>query len=157
MEHINEYASKGVGNTALGLGIGALGLQALGGGLGGLFGNNCCPDNMPINRYEAGQQARIAELETEVKLRDANTYTDGKLLEFYKYVDRKFAGVDAQLCQQNVVNAQITANISCMQNTINTLTALTKTVVPIDNICPRPMAQFNSWVAPTTETTTTTP
>lgn len=36
-----EYASKAVGGTALGLSIGALGLQLLGGGLlnGGLFGN----------------------------------------------------------------------------------------------------------------------
>lgn len=38
-----EYASKGVGNTALGLGIGALGLEFLKNGglnLGNLFGNN---------------------------------------------------------------------------------------------------------------------
>lgn len=45
----NGYASKGLAGTALGLGIGALGVQALGGGmnglLGGLFGNNCCRNN----------------------------------------------------------------------------------------------------------------
>lgn len=34
-----EYASKGVGNTALGLSIGALGVELLNGGLGGLLGN----------------------------------------------------------------------------------------------------------------------
>lgn len=34
-----EYASRGVANTALGLSIGALGVEALSGGFGGLLGN----------------------------------------------------------------------------------------------------------------------
>ena len=80
-----EFASKGVAGTALGLGAGALGVELLRGGLSGLFGGQAvCNENMPVNRYEAQQNARIAELETEVKLRDANTYTDQKLLEVYK-------------------------------------------------------------------------
>jgi hypothetical protein len=40
-----------------------------------------------------------------------------------------------------------------MQNTINGLAALTKTVIPITNVCPEPMAKYNSWTAPTTTTT----
>ena len=51
-----------------------------------------------------------------------------------------------------VINAQVTANLACMQNTVNTLSGLTKTVIPIASICPEPMARYNSWVAPTTET-----
>lgn len=158
MEHENAYASKGVAGTGLGLGIAgtALGLlNANGGGLGGLFGNgNCgCNEDHMVNRYEAAQSARIAELETEVKLRDANTYTDGKILDLYRYVDGRFNGVEAQICQQSVVNAQITANIACMQNAINTLNGLTKTVIPIDGICPEPMKMYNSWTAPTTTAT----
>lgn len=105
---------------------------------------------MPVNRYEATQAARIAELETEVKLRDANTYTDGKLLELYKYVDGKFGCIEAQICQQNVYNATNTAAISCINNQIATLMSLTKVVVPAQNICPEPMAKYNAWVAPTT-------
>ena len=70
----------------------------------------------------------------------------GKLRD---YVDRRFDGVNAQLCQQAVINAQTTANISCMQNTINTLSGLTKTVIPITSVCPEPMPQYNSWTAPT--------
>jgi hypothetical protein len=103
-----------------------------------------------VNRYEATQSARIAELETEVKLRDSNIYTDNKILSLYQYVDGKFNGLEAQICQQNVVNAQVASNIACMQGAINTLQGLTKTVVPIDNVCPNPMPQFNSWTAPTT-------
>ena len=153
MEYENKYASKGVAGAGLGLGIAGTALGVMAGGLNGtgLFGNNrcACSEDHMVNRYEATQQARIAELETEVKLRDANTYTDAKILDLYKYVDGKFGGIEAQICQQNVVNAQVTANISCMQNNINTLLALTKTVIPIDNVCPASMPQFNSWVAPT--------
>ena len=98
--------------------------------------------------------ARIAELETEVKLRDANAYTLGEINKVRNYVDAKFDAVNAQLCNQAVVNAQITANISCMQNTISTLSGLTKTVIPITSVCPEPMPQYNSWTAPTAATTT---
>jgi hypothetical protein len=37
-----------------------------------------------------------------------------------------------------------------MQNTINTLSGLTKTVIPITSVCPEPMPMYNSWTAPTT-------
>jgi hypothetical protein len=82
--------------------------------------------------------------------RDASKTDD---LEMYKYVDGRLRGIEAQMCQQAVVNAQVSANLSCLQNTVATLSGLTKTIIPIDNVCPAPMPQFNSWVAPTTTTT----
>lgn len=103
-----------------------------------------------VNRYEAAQSARIAELETEVKLRDANTYTLTEMGKLRDYVDRRFECVNSAINQQAVINAQVTANLACMQNTINTLSGLTKTVIPIASICPEPMPQYNSWTAPTT-------
>lgn len=149
-----EYASKGVAGAGLGLGIAgtALGLLNGNGGLGGILGggNNHCGNGAYVNRYEAEQAARIAELETEVKLRDANTYTLGELNKMRNYVDAKFDAVNAQLCSQAVVNAQVTANLSCLQNTVATLSGLTKTVIPIGNVCPAPMPEYNSWTAPTT-------
>lgn len=151
----NRYASKGVAGTGLGLGIAGTALGVLAGGLGnnGILGahtaNGGCSEDHFVNRYEVEQSARIAELETEVKLRDANTYTDQKMLEMYKYIDGKFTGVEAQLCQQSVVNAQVAANLSCLQGTVATLQGLTKTVIPIDNVCPEPMKRYNSWTAPT--------
>lgn len=158
MEHEN-YASRGVAGAGLGLGIAGTALGLLSGGLNGLNlgsigGNAYCHENMPINRYEASQAARIAELETEVKLRDANTYTDTKLLDFYKYVDGKFGCIEAQINQQNVYNATNTAAISCINGQIAQLMALTKTVIPTSSICPEVMTRYNSWVAPTTPTTT---
>lgn len=181
METERNYASKGLAGTALGLGIGALGVEVLRGGLGGILGgvatpanaastigndaliaamvasaSKCsCNEDHTVNRYEAAQSARIAELETEVKLRDANTYTDQKMLEMYQYVDGRLRGVESQLCQQAVVNTQVAANLSCLQKTVDTLSGMTKTVIPIGNICPEPMARYNSWTAPTTETPAT--
>lgn len=157
MEHENNYASKGVAGTALGIGIGALGAELLGGNLGNIFGGGrgaCDYGHMGVTRREADMAAEIAELKTEKKLLESNTYTDGKILDLYRYVDGKFAGVETQLCQQNVLNTQVAANLACLTNTVNTLSALTKTVIPIDNVCPAPMAKYNSWVAPTTTPTT---
>jgi hypothetical protein len=75
-------------------------------------------------------------------------------LELYKYVDGRFRGIEAQIASQAVVNAQITANLSCLQNSVAALSGLTKTVIPIGNVCPEPMPAYNSWTAPTAGTTT---
>jgi hypothetical protein len=126
--------------------------MAGGNGLGGLFnvnGNCGCNEDHFVNRYEASQSARIAELETEVKLRDSNIYTDSKILDLYKYVDGKFGCIESELCQQRVYNATNTSAIACINGQIATLMALTKTVIPADNVCPQPMAMYNSWTAPT--------
>lgn len=154
-----EYASKGVAGSGLGLGIAGTALGVLNGGLGNLLsgtgnGNCGCNEDHWVNRYEAAQSARISELETEVKLRDANTYTLTEMGKLRDYVDHRFSGVEAQLCNQSVTNAQITANLSCMQGNIATLMGLTKTIVPITNVCPEPMKLYNSWTAPTAPTTT---
>lgn len=155
-EYDAKYASRGVAGAGLGTGIAGLSLgvlNALGtGGLNGLLGGcggNCCSEDHAVNRYEAGQSARIAELETEVKLRDANVYTMTEMGKLRDYVDRRFEGIGAQLNAQSVINAQVAANLSCMQGNIATLMGLTKTIIPIGNVCPEPMPALNSWTAPT--------
>ena len=153
VEHDN---TRGIATGGLTTGIIGTALGAMNSGiLPGLFGgnayncNNGCAGQV-VNRYEAAQSARIAELETEVKLRDANTYTLTEMGKLRDYVDRRFECVNSAINQQAVINAQVTANLACMQNTINTLSGLTKTVIPIASICPEPMPQYNSWTAPTT-------
>lgn len=150
----SHYARRGVGNTALGLSIGALGAELLGGGIGGIFGGgrSGCGEHQ-YSRYDAEKDATIARLETEVKLRDANTFTMGEMGKLRDYVDGKFAHIEHQLCDQRVYNTANTSAVACMQSQIATLMSLTKTYVPITNVCPQPMAQFNSWTAPTTPTT----
>lgn len=155
MVEVENYASKGVAGAGLGLGIAGTALGLLqNGSLGGILGGIGCNNQHYVNRYEADQSARIAELETEVKLRDANAYTLGEMNKIRNYVDAKFDSINAQMCSQAVVNAQVTANLSCLQNTVATLSGMTKTVIPIANICPEPMPQYNSWTAPTTGATT---
>ena len=144
-----EYANKGVAGTGLGLGIAGTALGLLNNGnLGSILSGNC--NQNYVNRYEAAQAARLAELETEVKLRDANSYTLTEMNKMRNYVDSKIDAINAQLCNQAIINTQVTANLSCLQNTVNTLSGLTKTIIPIDNICPPPMERYNSWTAPTT-------
>ena len=155
MEIENKYASKGVAGAGLGLGIAgtALGLlqgNGLNGILGGWGNGNCVPsESMPVTRYDAGKDARIAELETEVKLRDANIYTDSKLNDLRNYVDAKLAVVNDKLCAQAVHNATNDAVLGCLQGQVAQLQGLTKIIVPAANICPTPMPQYNSWTAPT--------
>jgi hypothetical protein len=155
-----NFCSKAVGGTALGLSIGAGALalnNASGGGLlGGLFGGgNCaCSDNIAVNRYELNQQKEITNRDTEIAYLKGRSENREEALELYKYVDGRFRGVEAQIAAQAVVNAQLTANISCMQNSIAVLNGLTKTVIPIGNVCPSPMPEFNSWTAPQAAATT---
>jgi hypothetical protein len=155
MEHENAYASKGIGGTALGLAIGGLGTQFLGGGLGNLFGGkNACPEDHMVTRFEAEQSGKIAELQTQVKLLESNIYTDQKIADVYERLGARIGAVEASVNQQAVINAQITANLGCMQANIAALQGLTKTIIPIGNICPPPMEKFNSWTAPNAAATT---
>ena len=141
MEIENKYARKGVAGSGLGLGIAGTALGLLNGGLGNILGNgwggNCVnSDSMPVTRYDAGKDARIAELETEVKLRDANIYTDQKLNDLRNYVDAKTAVINDKLCAQAVHNATNDAVLGCMQGQIAQLMGLTKLVVPNTSVCP---------------------
>lgn len=74
-------------------------------------GNGCCNTCQPVcnedhyvNRYESGKDARIAELETEIKLRDANVYTLGQMNDMRNYVDGQFREIRDSLCGQAVIN-----------------------------------------------------
>ena len=84
-----------------------------------------------------------------MKLRDANVYTMSEMNKLRDYVDRKFECVNSSISAQSVINAQMAANLSCMQGNIATLMGLTKTIIPITNVCPEPMPALNSWTAPT--------
>ena len=154
-----EYGSKGVAGAGLGLGIAGTALGLLNGnGLGGILGGNAwgagmCHENMPVNRYEASQSARIAELETEVKLRDANAYTLGEINKVRDYVDRRFERVECSINQQAVYNATNNAALNCIQGQVAQLYGLTKLVVPNGSICPG-WGDVTVSITPTTTPTT---
>lgn len=111
MEYENKYASNSKGNAALTTGIigtAGVGLGLLGNLLGtNVMGGNCapaCSENMPVTRYELGQESRISELQSQIALRDSNIYQDQKSLELYKYVDGELKDIRATLCAQAVTN-----------------------------------------------------
>ena len=155
MEMENNFASRGVAGTALGLGAGALGVSLLNGGLGNIFGGCGCNGNAGYySRYDAEKDAKIANLETEVKLRDANFYSLSEVGKLRDYMEHRFDKVEHELSDQRVYNAVNTTTIGCIKNDVAELMALTKMIIPASSICPPVMPQYNSWVAPTTPTTT---
>ena len=109
-----NYASNGKGNLGVTLGAVGTGLALLGnsgncgngGLLGGLFGGNraCSAESAGVSRSEAEKDALIAELKTEVKLRDSTIYTDQKSLALYQYIGEQLKEVRADLCAQKVHN-----------------------------------------------------
>lgn len=123
---IHNVASKGVANAGLTTGIigtslGALnalgngGMGLLGGLLGGGCGNMACSENMLVNRYELGQAKEIESLKSQIALRDANTYSDQKLLEMYRYIDGKLNEINGVLCGQAVQNQATKDSFQLMQ------------------------------------------
>ncbi len=161
----------GITGTALGL------LNNNGGLLSGLFGggrstnsnelshgyDGHCSHNTVVNRRElqlekelvqgmAAKDAIIAKLEgeryTDNKVQEAVNRIDNLLYRLDTKTTEKFAGVDAQFAAQGIVNGQVTANLACMQQTIATLQGVTKTIIPITNVCPEPMPKYNGWVDP---------
>ena len=159
---MGDYASKGVAGSGLGLGIAGTALALLNGnGLGGLFGNN--------SAMLAGNAAvaSLAEKDAEIGQLKAEKYTNDKLAETYINLnaqinkvagdlvtlslnnERRISNLDAQ------VSALATATNSAIAGINNTLSQLTKTIIPQSAICPEVMPRFNSWVAPTTTTPST--
>lgn len=150
-----EFASRGVAGTGLGLGIAGTALGVLNGGLGNILGGmaagcGCANgDNMPVNRYEAAKDAKIAELEVAVSLRDATAYTLGEVGKLRDYFEGKFDRIEGRLCEQATYNAANTASVNCLAGQIQQLYSLTKLVIPNASVCP---GWGNVTVAPATTT-----
>lgn len=131
-ENTNRYASKGVAGTALGIGIGAGVLSLLNGGILGAraaaapapaSASGDCSENTPVTRYELAQESKIAELQSQIALRDANTYGDQKMLELYKYLDGELKDIRSTLGNQAVHNQRtedsfvlVRQDLQCVKN-----------------------------------------
>ena len=155
----NEYASKGVAGSGLGLGIAGTALALLGnnGGLN-LFGNNRCGYNcqeqfVTRKEFELGQQ--LAAKDSEIGLLRADKYTDQKIVETYQNLQAQINALKesqyAVNLQQATLNATQTATIACMQQQIAQLQSLTKMVVPNTSVCP---GWGNVTITPSAATTT---
>lgn len=157
-----EYASKGVAGAGLGLGIAGTALGLLNGGFGNFLGGAAvCGENTPVTRYEMTMAQELAAKDGRIALLEADKYTDQKIVEVYKDLERQLNGVAAEVranknaqdavnCQQAVYNGTNTATIACIQQQVAALQGLTKLIVPKESVCPEPMDRYNSWTAPTT-------
>ena len=144
-DNTRGIATGGLTTGIIGTALGVLNNGGLGNILGGGWGNNCGGAMFAWERELSCKDAEIGSLKADLA-------TDRKILELYQYVDGRMRGIEGQLAQQAVVNAQISANLSCQQQAIATLNGLTKTVIPIASICPEVMPRYNSFVTPTTDT-----
>jgi hypothetical protein len=83
-------------------------------------------------------QQELAAKDSKIALLESNIYVDSKIADVYERLNTKIGGLEAQICQQGIINAQVAANLGCMQNSISALNNLTKVVIPITSICPEP-------------------
>lgn len=107
-----EYEKKpasGTAKTALGLSIGALGAELLGGTLGNLMGGgmagpNVNSDCMPVSRYDMGLIQSNNALANENALLKADKYTDQKFADLNDRYNDRFRVIEQQLAVQAVTN-----------------------------------------------------
>lgn len=148
MQMNKEYASKGVAGAGLGAGIAGLSLGVLNslGGLSALAGawnrpavqndvitaaltasmlqGRACPapcgsDCDPVTQRELRLTQTIAEKDSQIALRDANTYGDQKALEMYKYIDGRFREVEAEIASQKVQNQAVKDSFKLTEQQMN--------------------------------------
>lgn len=154
-----EFASRGVGTAALTTGIigaaGAVGSGGIGNILGGILGggNNAvntallaamaanagsllgnnggnCSENQPVNRYEMAQEQRIAALESQNALLQAEKNTDAKILDLYKVMDSRMSATNQQLAQlaatQAVTNQKLSDDMAFFRQDLDSKIAAEK-------------------------------
>lgn len=135
--------------------------------LGGLFGNNC------HNGFNVAEVQYVSSLQSENAMLKSENYSDRVAKEVYQQTlaDNKqlrqdirdelalreqiMAGkieslANATTCNFNAVNTAI-ANLA------NTVSGITKVVIPTTAICPEVMLRYNSWTAPTADAPATQP
>lgn len=152
-----QYASNGKGNLGVALGAVGSGLALLNNGGLGLFSNNgyhnTCGGRY-VTKDELDYVQTISAKDSEIALLKSEQNTEVKIADVYeRLITRINADAKAQAeinASQMVFNANSNSAIAVLQNQICVLNGLTKTVVPINNVCPQPMEKFNSWTAPTT-------
>lgn len=154
-----EYASKSVGTAGLTTGIIGTALGALAGGSGLLgLGMNSGNSANYVTKDELNYVQTINSKDCEISLLKSEQNTEVKIADVYERLAKRINDeVRAQSdwnAAQAVNNAQMSSAIAVNANSIaalqNTCNGLTKTIIPITNVCPEPMKLYNSWTAPTT-------
>lgn len=154
VEKTNDYASKGVAGTALGISIGAGVLSLLNGGWNAIgaaapaaSAHAVCSENTGVNRYELDQAEKLANKDMEIAYWRGQDETNRKISEAYAKLEGRINDVAVEVrtnkdeqsginLQQAVYNGTNTAAMGCLQNQVNTLLGMTKMVIPNSSVCP---------------------
>lgn len=151
-----EFASNGKGNLGVTLGAIGTGLGLIAPHMNGLslFGMNGQTPVQYATKESVDNAILLAQKDSEIALLKSEQNTEVKIADVYERImtrvnaDRREQ--DAVNAQQAVYNATNNSIVGCMRGQVDALLALTKMVIPADNVCPRPMDKYNSWTAPTT-------
>lgn len=169
---MGDYASKGVANAGLTTGIIGTALSVLNssgygnGLLGGLFGNNCA------GRAGFGAELQyVSSLQAENAMLKSENYSDKVAKEVYQQTRIDNAALKSEMRELMDLREQIvlgkvnevatltTCQLNQVNNSIaalaNTVSGITKTVIPTTAVCPEVMPRYNSFVAPTSGAATT--
>lgn len=157
IENVNSKANAGLTTGIIGTALG--GLSALGSGLFGIhqMNKNLSSNSEYIARSEFDLAQKLNAKDCEIALLKSEQNTEIKIADVY---ERIMTRVNADAKNQSDWNAQQMVNNATMSSAIatnsasilalqNTVAGITKTVVPINSVCPQPMPQYNSWTAPT--------
>ncbi|MGN0844555.1 MAG: hypothetical protein ACI4QT_04960, partial [Kiritimatiellia bacterium] len=170
---IGKLDGKGALWTIAGTAIASVANQFL----NGIHGNGgFCGGNGVQQAANTAVAYELAKKDSEIALLKAENDTDKKLVEVFTELRRIDKSQDAALSAlntrvtavetsaplreqivlgqvQSVANSatcginNLQTQIACIQQT---LSGITKCVVPITAVCPQPMKEYNSWTAPTT-------
>lgn len=145
-----DYTTKGQGNLNTVLGAVGTGLGIMNGGLNLTGGTaNCQSSDHNVTRYEMdmqmGYEKQLQSQALQIANLEAEKISDKKDVELYKQIKDEMNRIEARIgtCesavnQQAVWNATQSGIISCLQGQVAQLQAMTKTVIPLTNICPQP-------------------
>lgn len=169
----HSVASAGVGGTGLGLGIAGTALGLLNsngrGLLGGLFGGcGCgCGDTVSalqseLAREKAERYADSIGIATFKEAKGMSDKNDEKIQANYIELAKAVAALDKQVAVDKqatidnfaFLNHKVDEKYREIKCYVDGTFVPGKLVMPLSSICPEAMQRYNSWTAPTTETTT---
>lgn len=130
------------------------GISTLLGGIHNGVGYATNENDRPITRYEMNLLKESMAKDSEIALLKSEKNTEVKIADVF---ERLITRINADKAAQNEINtAQAVYNatngsaVAVINSQVAQLVGMTKMVIPDYNVCPKPMPEFNSWVAPTT-------
>lgn len=157
-----EYATNGKGNLGVTLGAIGTGLSILGGmgSIGGILPLNGQRSVEYATKDDVNHAIVLAQKDSEIALLKSEQNTEIKIADVFERVITRVNADKAEQAainqQQAVYNCACNSNINLLQNQVAQLMGMTALHIPSTNICPEPMARYNSWTAPVAAAAPTT-